>query len=70
MVFHLSNSHGYAWKKKSTCQLAVYITTGDKNFILDVGTEKNEGISITHSCIPLYTVYSTCKSHSGGMQEW
>ena len=27
-----------------------------------------EGICITHSCIPLYTVYII--AHSGGMQEW
>ena len=32
-----------------------------------------EGICITHSCIPLYTVYMQhiiIISHSGGMQEW
>ena len=47
------------------------IKTSNKNFILDVGMEKQEGIYITHSCIPpllaimccMYTVYS-------GMQEW
>ena len=30
-----------------------------------------EGICITHSCIPLYTVYMQhIVAHSGGMQEW
>ena len=30
-----------------------------------------EGICITHSCIPLYTVYMQhIMAHSGGMQEW
>ena len=41
-------------------------------FFLDVGMEETrigmEGISITHSCIPLYT--NTILTHSGGMQEW
>ena len=50
-------------------------------FILDVGNlEKEqkqelhgmEGICITHSCIPLCTVYlqHIIISHSGGIQEW
>ena len=46
-------------------------------FILNVGMEKEqkqeigmEGICITHSCIPLYTVYMQhIMAHSGGMQE-
>ena len=30
-----------------------------------------EGICITHSCIPVYTVYMQhIMAHSGGMQEW
>ena len=30
-----------------------------------------DGICITHSCIPLYTVYMQhIMAHSGGMQEW
>ena len=54
---------------------AILIFTSNKNFILDVGMEKRrigmEGISITHSCIPLYTVYMQhIMAHSGGMQEW
>ena len=56
------------------------IQTSNKNFNLDVGMEKRtetrigmEGSCITHSCIPLYTVYLQhiiIISHSGGMQEW
>ena len=57
--------------------------TSDKNFILKYfrcrdgkRTETRigmEGICITHSCIPLYTVYMQhimARAHSGGMQEW
>ena len=55
--------------------------TSDKNFILKYfrcrdgkRTETRigmEGICITHSCIPLYTVYMQhIMAHSGGMQEW
>ena len=45
---------------------------------VDVGMEKEqkqefigmEGIYITHSCIPLYTMYvHNSITHSGGMQE-
>ena len=33
--------------------------------------ELGRGICITHSCIPLYTVYMQhIMAHSGGMQEW
>ena len=55
--------------------------TSNKNFILKYfrcrdgkRTETRigmEGICITHSCIPLYTVYMHhIMAHSGGMQEW
>ena len=57
------------------------LTTSNKNFILKYfrcrdgkRTETRigmEGICITHSCIPLYTVYiQHLMAHSGGMQEW
>ena len=57
------------------------ITYSNKNFILKYfrcrdgkRTETRigmEGICITHSCIPLYTVYMQhIMAHSGGMQEW
>ena len=57
------------------------ILTSNKNFILKYfrcrdgkRTETRigmEGICITHSCIPLYTVYMQhIMAHSGGMQEW
>ena len=56
-------------------------STCNKNFILKYfrcrdgkRTETRigmEGICITHSCIPLYTVYMQhIMAHSGGMQEW
>ena len=56
-------------------------TTRNKNFILKYfrcrdgkRTETKigmDGICITHSCIPLYTVYMQhIMAHSGGMQEW
>ena len=55
--------------------------TSNKNFILKYfrcrdgkRTETRigmEGICITHSCIPLYTVYMQhIMAHRGGMQEW
>ena len=52
--------------------------TSNKNFILRCRDGKRtetrigmEGICITHSCIPLYTVYMQhIMAHSGGMQEW
>ena len=55
--------------------------TSNKNFILKYfrcrdgkRTETRigmEGICITHSCIPLNTVYMQhIMAHSGGMQEW
>ena len=55
--------------------------TRNKNFILKYfrcrdgkRTETRigmEGICITHSCIPIYTVYMQhIMAHSGGMQEW
>ena len=55
--------------------------TSNKNFILKYfrcrdgkRTETRigmEGICITHSCIPLYTVYMQhIMAHSSGMQEW
>ena len=57
------------------------IQTSNKNFILKYfrcrdgkRTETRigmEGICITHSCIPLYTVYMQhIMAHSGGMQEY
>ena len=53
-------------------------STSNKNFILRCRDGKRtetrigmEGICITHSCIPLYTVYMQhIMAHSGGMQEW
>ena len=65
---------------KGTIWLTMY-TTSNKNFILKYfrcrdgkRTETRigmEGICITHSCIPLYTVYMQhIMAHSGGMQEW
>ena len=61
--------------------LIVAMYTSNKNFILKYfrcrdgkRTETRigmEGICITHSCIPLYTVYMQhIMAHSGGMQEW
>ena len=61
--------------------LSYMISTSNKNFILKYfrcrdgkRTETRigmEGICITHSCIPLYTVYMQhIMAHSGGMQEW
>ena len=60
---------------------AVIKLTSNKNFILKYfrcrdgkRTETRigmEGICITHSCIPLYTVYMQhIMAHSGGIQEW
>ena len=49
------------------------IQTSNKNyFILDGETRIGmESICITHSYIPLYTVYMQhIMAHSGGMQEW
>ena len=59
----------------------ICMNTSNKNFILKYfrcrdgkRTETRigmEGICITHSCIPLYTVYMQhIMAHSGGMQEW
>ena len=61
--------------------MCIIIITSNKNFILKYfrcrdgkRTETRigmEGICITHSCIPLYTVYMQhIMAHSGGMQEW
>ena len=61
--------------------IIIIIITSNKNFILKYfrcrdgkRTETRigmEGICITHSCIPLYTVYMQhIMAHSGGMQEW
>ena len=61
--------------------LALSYATSNKNFILKYfrcrdgkRTETRigmEGICITHSCIPLYTVYMQhIMAHCGGMQEW
>ena len=60
---------------------SVTICSSNKNFILKYfrcrdgkRTETRigmEGICITHSFIPLYTVYMQhIMAHSGGMQEW
>ena len=48
------------------------ISTSNKNFILRTETRIGmEGICITHSCNPLYTVYMQhIMAHSGGLQEW
>ena len=62
-------------------QLYTHRVACNKNFILKYfrcrdgkRTETRigmEGICITHSCIPLYTVYMQhIMAHSGGMQEW
>ena len=59
----------------------MHVCTSNKNFILKYfrcrdgkRTETRigmEGICITHSCIPLYTVYMQhIMAHSSGMQEW
>ena len=65
----------------SLCLVQPLHSTSNKNFILKYfrcrdgkRTETRigmEGICITHSCIPLYTVYMQhIMAHSGGMQEW
>ena len=65
--------------KRKGYQTPIY--TSNKNFILKYfrcrdgkRTETRigmEGICITHSCIPLYTVYMQhIMAHTGGMQEW
>ena len=65
----------------NTDTILVCIVYSNKNFILKYfrcrdgkRTETRigmEGICITHSCIPLYTVYMQhIMAHSGGMQEW
>ena len=57
------------------------VSTSNKNFILKYFRCRDgkraetrigmEGICITHSCIPLYTVYMQhIMALSGGMQEW
>ena len=59
----------------------ILVLTSNKNFILKYFRCRDgkrteirigmEGICITHSCIPLYTVYMQhIMAHSGGMQEW
>ena len=63
----------------SISSVSLYFTS-NKNFILRCRDGKRtetrigmEGICITHSCIPLYTVYMQhimAHSASGGMQEW
>ena len=64
----------------STALLRTSYITSNKNFNLKYfrcrdgkRTETRigiEGICITHSCIPLYTVYMQhIMAHSGGMQE-
>ena len=66
---------------KLTLLTYIYTYTSNKNFILKYfrcrdgkRTETRigmEGVCITHSCIPLYTVYMQhIMAHSGGMQEW
>ena len=58
--------------------MSIYIYTSNKNIILKYFRCRDgetrigmEGICITHSCIPLYTVYMQhIMAHSGGMQEW
>ena len=70
---------GWFYQKWSQLYFCYY--TSNKNFILKYfrcrdgkRTETRigmEGICITHSCIPLYTVYMQhIMAHSGGMQEW
>ena len=65
----------------SSHSVRLLYVTSNKNFILKYfrcrdgkRTETRigmEGICITHSCIPLYTVYMQhIMAHSGGMQEW
>ena len=69
-----------SWYTCSKWQVLSYMYS-NKNFILKYfrcrdgkRTETRigmEGICITHSCIPLYTVYMQhIMAHSGGMQEW
>ena len=63
------------------CMRMKTIQTSNKNFILKYFRCRDgkkietingmEGICITHSCIPLYTVYwQHTIPHSGGMQKW
>ena len=81
-VQYLCTSHGIHVHK---CRLVSYdhhsLFTSNKNFRVKYfrcrdgkRTETRigmEGICITHSCIPLYTVYMQhIMAHSGGMQEW
>ena len=72
--------HKLPWRSKGNLSWP-YNITSNKNFILKYfrcrdgkRTETRigmEGICITHSCIPLYTVYMQhIMAHSGGMQEW
>ena len=75
---------GRAEQQQPTAAHGTHITllfTSNKKFILKYfrcrdgkRTETRigmEGICITHSCIPLYTVYMQhIMAHSGGMQEW
>ena len=78
--FHQSSLYPIKIFAKCFYLLVVYVTS-NKNFILKYfrcrdgkRTETRigmEGICITHSCIPLYTVYMQhIMAHSGGMQEW
>ena len=85
MNFVLCTAHAEGKKKgghtNPDVRTIIIIITSNKNFILKYfrcrdgkRTETRigmEGICITHSCIPLYTVYMQhIMAHSGGMQEW
>ena len=72
----ISFAHVQKYERNALNAWTLY--TSNKNFILKYfrcrdgkRTETRIGICITHSCIPLYTVYMQHKmAHSGGMQEW
>ena len=81
LKFSTSPSITYKNNSRELIHTAHTDYTSNKNFILKYfrcrdgkRTETRigmEGICITHSCIPLYTVYMQhIMAHSGGMQEW
>ena len=56
-----------------TCTLPMH--TSNKNFVLDVGMEKEQkqelGCRVSVLPIPAFhCTLCTCNTHSGGMQEW
>ena len=70
-----SNDLAFLFGHSKTFQVLIQSTTSNKNFILRCRDGKRtetrigmEGICITHSCIPLYTVYMHA-THNGS-QWW